>query len=115
MSDCQRAWLGVGCIHHHPSAAQAGRGWPWTMASAAQWPWPVLPNGSIHATTVGASSGFAEPLEEPVCQRGVLGHGLWWVLAVGLSGVSSGCSWACGVDQGLDDPRAPAPHQGSGG
>lgn len=103
MSDSPRACLRVGCIHQCPSAAQAGWGWPRTELAMApsmppQWELPA---------------GLAD-LGEPVRQRGVRGHGLCWVPALDLSGVRTGCSWDCGVDQGLDDPGTPALQQGFG-
>lgn len=90
MSDSPRACLRVGCIHQCPSAAQAGWGWPRTELAMApsmppQWELPA---------------GLAD-LGEPVCQRGVRGHGLCWVPALGLNGVHSGCSTTVGASMYL--------------
>lgn len=101
MSDCQRASLGVGCIHQCPSAAQAGWGWPRTVLAMApsmpaRWELPV---------------GLAEPLEEAVRPWGCAGS--QWMLP-GLwcgSGSPKGPSAPAGLWGLL---RSPVLHNGPG-
>lgn len=77
----------------HPSLPLCSSGW-WG------WPWTVLPNA--HPCHHLELPVWQSPWKSLSGSQECSAMGLGWLPAIGLTGVSSGCSWDCGVD----DPSA---------